>query len=1017
VPRIAEGPLTVPALLAERAAMDPERAALLTEDGRSLTFREWEVRSNAVAAGLLARGTCPGDRVGLLFGDDEWIDFAVAYCGVQRAGAVAVPLPPRLALAELRDLLGRCAASGVVHGCDVGPPPTGPWTAALRALERGGCGRDPFAVEVRPGDLAQILYTSGTTGTPKGVCATHGNLTHGLGGRLRQRPLAHSELFLHAFPIGTNAGQTMLLNALVARPAALVQARFDAERFCELIEARRVGTVFVVPAMAIALLNAGAPGRRDVSSVLLLGSTAAALPPAIATALAAAFPNATIVNYYTSTEAAPAQTTMVFDPERPASVGRTARAGELLVAGARGEVLRAGEVGEIRLRSPAAPRAYYGDPRASAEVFVDGWVRMGDTGYLDEDGYLHLVDRETDAIETGAFKVSTLQVEAALHEHPAVAEAAVFGVPHPVMGAMVAAAVVLRSPAALAGVRAFLRERLARHEQPVRIAVVDSLPRNDAGKVLKRELRARLAAPASSSGRPPSAPVEVALGELWARVLGVPAVSAGDDFFALGGDSLAATRLAALAGEAFGAGVPTSLAFDVPVLADQAEWIESARTAASAAPLRTATAPAGGVVLSAQQESFLAWMRESSRPRDCGNIGVAIRIRDEFDPALLERSLAEVVRRHEALRTIFATRDGGTGAVVLPELPPEVAVTPAASEEEAGRLAGDARFRSFDLARGPLVRALAVRLAPEDHVLVLVVHHMVFDGASMGVLIRELSLLYSAYRAGLPSPLPPLPMQCSDLFAWARRQWPSTREFWRRALDGAPAAIDPFPGRTRVDRFTRASIPFHAGRDLAAGLRATARASAGTAYMAVAACWTAVLASWSGTTDVVVMSPVSGRTRPGAESLIGCLVQSLLPRLDAGGDPTFGELLERVRATTLAALDHQLYPYEEFRVRFRHAAWIRYERWGRDAHFPGLESEPFDLPHDLVDEDWEIPGGDLTVPELNVVEQPDGSLSGWVTYNRFAFERPTAERLAADFLRCAERAVAAPDRRLTELSR
>jgi non-ribosomal peptide synthetase component F len=260
-------------------------------------------------------------------------------------------------------------------------------------------------------------------------------------------------------------------------------------------------------------------------------------------------------------------------------------------------------------------------------------------------------------------------------------------------------------------------------------------------------------------------------------------------------------------------------------------------------------------------------------------------------------------------------------------------------------------------------------------------------------------------------------MQCSDLFAWAREQWPRTRAYWRRTLDGAPAAVDPFPGRAPVERFTRASHAFRIDAAAAHRLRAAARAEGATPFMAVTACWTAVIASWSGVTDMVLMTPVPGRTRPEQEALMGCLVQSLLPRVDAGGDPTFAELLARVRTATLGALDHQFYPYEEFRVRWPHAVWVRYESWAGLPHFPGLESEPFEVPREAAPEEWEIPGGDLTVPELMVSEQPDGSLAGWLVFNVHAFERPTVERIARTFLRTVGRAVERPGLKLSELSR
>ncbi|MEU4572954.1 class I adenylate-forming enzyme family protein [Nonomuraea sp. ATR24] len=458
--------VTLPGLLRQRAAADPGRVAMTVHGSGSITFDEWETRSDRVAAGLTARGVRPGDRVGLVFGNSNWLEYAIAFLGVAKAGAAAVPLSDRLAAPDVDAMLAHCGAAAVLRP---GELPDAPGEVTLP----------------EPGALAQILYTSGTTGRPKGVSATHANLAHGCGGR--RRPFAHSRHLAHAFPIGTNAGQWMLVNAVDAHPEVVTLPVFTPARFAALIEHYQAGTVFLVPAMAIEMLAARVHERHDLSSVLLLGSAAAPLPGRVAAGLSDAFPNSTITNYYTSTEAAPAQTVMIYDPERPTSVGRAAAGGAVRIATAEGEPLPPGVTGEVWMRSPAAVRAYYGDATATGEVFRDGWVRMGDLGYLDGDGYLYLVDRESDVIKSGAYKVSTIHVEDAVYQHPGVTEAAAFGVPHPTLGKAVAVAVV--GGVAHEDLRIFLKGRLAPHELPVRLVTVDVLPRNHGGKVDKRALR------------------------------------------------------------------------------------------------------------------------------------------------------------------------------------------------------------------------------------------------------------------------------------------------------------------------------------------------------------------------------------------------------------------------------------------------------------------------------------------------------------------------------------------------
>ncbi|WJK43095.1 class I adenylate-forming enzyme family protein [Solwaraspora sp. WMMA2056] len=507
---------TVPELLDWRCSVHPDRVAVEVPGVDQLTFAHWRRDAGRIARALRDAGVGAGDRVGLVFGARDWTGYAVAYCGVLHAGAVAVPLSDRLAPGQLAYALGHCDARWVIHGARMGDgsgsgpgsasrsgpvaAPVVPAGVTVRSVadllttdgtEPSGAADEGGVGLPHPGDLAQILYTSGTTGRPKGVGASHANLVAGAPTHPRRLALAHSQRFLHAFPIGTNAGQTMLFNAMTAKAAALTLPRFTPLRFARLIPT--AGTLFLVPSMAIELLESGVLDDCDTSGVALVGSTAAALAPAVAARLAAAFPAATIVNYYSSTEAAPAQTVMIYDPARHAAVGRPVD-GALRIADDQGRPLPPGTVGEVWLRC-AHPRAYFRDDEANRATFRAGWVRMGDLGRLDDDGYLYLTDRHQDVIKSGAYKISTLEVEAALHEHPAVGQAAVVAVPHPVLGSAVAAVLVARpgsDPAALRlpAVRQFLTGRLADHQLPARLVVTDALPRNEAGKVLKRQLTA-----------------------------------------------------------------------------------------------------------------------------------------------------------------------------------------------------------------------------------------------------------------------------------------------------------------------------------------------------------------------------------------------------------------------------------------------------------------------------------------------------------------------------------------------
>jgi len=523
--------------------------------------------------------------VALLFDNARWTHYAVAYLAVLKAGGTAVPLGTRFAGPELRTMLEHCAASGTVCPPDLAPPDVRGWVASPADLEAagGGTAADP-PEQVEPGDLAEILYTSGTTGRPKGVAVSHENIL------LYDPPPDEGTgraTFVHAFPVGTNAGQEVLrLPLRRGDRTAVVLPVFDPERFCALVARHRVRRLQLVPSMAEMLLASGALEHHDLSSLERVTLSSAPAPPVLLRRIADALPGATIWNTYALTEAGTARTLMVYDGTRPGSVGRGVGGTEVRIVGDDGRDLPTGEVGEVWLRRPGAPaRHYYRDPEATAATFVGDWVRTGDLGHLDGEGYLYLDDRKKDVIISGGLNVSSLEVEDVLHEHPAVAEAAVFAVPHEVLGQDVAAAVVPRGAVTERELQSFVRDRLAEHKTPHRVFLVDRLPRNLSGKVLKQELRETFwegtgRGGASAAARPRT-PEERAVLSVWEEVLDRAGVGVDEDFFALGGHSLAAASVVARLNDSLGIDLPPDAVFEAPTVAELAAVVAAARAAAS----------------------------------------------------------------------------------------------------------------------------------------------------------------------------------------------------------------------------------------------------------------------------------------------------------------------------------------------------------------------------------------------------------------------------------------------------
>lgn len=484
-------PLVVPDLLRLRTEHHSDQVAMRVDGRVPLTYGEWDARSNGVARGLLERGVSRGDRIGLVFGGMDWIDYVVSYLGVLKAGATALHLSERVDDGEVRRRIEECGVVGVIKGDDQETPPFRGWVSGRTDLE--STKTDPVEVDIAPTDLSDILYTSGTTGPAKALGVPHHNLTHGRApGNFRQ--LGDPLPLLVPVPVCTTPSVTTTSVTLSSPATLIICPPGDTERMAELITEFRIGSVMINPAVAIALVNSGVEERFDLSCVDTLGTASAPCPPALSRKLLRMFPNAKLNMAYTAAEAYTGLIINTFDPARPMSLGRPAEGSDVKITNAVGEPLPDGRVGTIWVGSDAPKRRYLFDDELTAHVQVGRWTRTGDLGHIGEDGELYLFDREKDVIETGDRRVSTIAVEAVLYDHPSVQEAAVLGLSDAEHGQVVAAVVVLDDADRLDEVRDFAAARLAPHELPTRMLAADALPRSVNAKVLKRYLLPRFEA-------------------------------------------------------------------------------------------------------------------------------------------------------------------------------------------------------------------------------------------------------------------------------------------------------------------------------------------------------------------------------------------------------------------------------------------------------------------------------------------------------------------------------------------
>jgi acyl-CoA synthetase (AMP-forming)/AMP-acid ligase II len=498
--------LLVDQLRAMAAAFPDEIGYTSLDTGETVTFGDWEAVSNRLARGLVAAGVAPGDRVSIYLPDRSLIAWLTAYPAVHKAGAVAVPTNTRLHPDEVAVILRHAGASVVLTStglrgtleaiADRLPDLRSVVTADDGAEPFGATLADddsPFQVPVGGGDLADIMYTSGTTGRPKGVAVRHDNLSL----VAPRAPTFSGRGWLHGSPLFTFAGIGFIYNPMKLGMAGLYLARFDAGTWLDQVERHRPTATFLVPAMARLIIADPRFASADLSSLTLCAIGSAPLPFDTLKAIQQKLPNAMVTNGYGMTEAGAAY--CVLPPgealRRPGSVGRPVPPTEVRVVDEQDVDVPAGAEGEVLIRITGRQRDYYRDPEATARTWAGGWLHTGDIGRLDEDGYLYVVGRAKDVIIRGGHNVHATDVEEVLHQHPGILDAAVVGVAHDVLGEDVAAVVVPRDGHDLdpGEVVAFCRARLADYKSPRRVVVLDHLPRNATGKVLKRELADQLA--------------------------------------------------------------------------------------------------------------------------------------------------------------------------------------------------------------------------------------------------------------------------------------------------------------------------------------------------------------------------------------------------------------------------------------------------------------------------------------------------------------------------------------------
>ncbi|WP_031470137.1 non-ribosomal peptide synthetase [Sciscionella sediminilitoris] len=1030
---------------AAQVSVRPDAVAVSHGDHR-LTYAELDARSNRLARLLAERGTGPEARVVLAV--PRSAELVVAVLAVLKSGGVYVPVDPGYPAERIRFIVEDARPVLILTTAEIRArlPLTGAPVVLLTEADQDNRAAAGVHVPLRPWHPAYVIYTSGSTGRPKGAVVPHGNVDRLFTATERDFRFGPEDVWtlFHSYAFDFSVWE--LWGALRHGGRLVIVSPTDSrdpERFHRLLARERVTVLNQTPAAFAELdrVDARRSGEDELAlRYVVFGGEAldlASLRPWLDR-----HPDGPeLVNMYGITETTVHVTHLRVGRELTEGtrglIGRPLADLSVRLLDDRLRPVPPGVRGEIYVGGAGVCRGYLGRPDLSAARFVaDPYgaagarlYRSGDLGRWTPDGELEYVGRVDSQVKIRGYRVELSEIETVIGAHPQVAQVAVVARPDPVGEQRLVAYVVPAGPRAdLAALREHAARHLPAHQVPAAFVALDGLPRTAHGK-LDQQALPEPDYRADAPGRPPRGPRETILCEVFAEVLGVGTVYPEDDFFALGGHSLLANRLANRIREALDVHLPIRQLFETPTVAGLVAALREDRDAHEAVT-RVTDRPARLPLSYAQQR--LWFVQHLRGPSAADNIPAALRLTGSLDRDALRAALHDVVLRHEPLRTVVAEDGSGPHQVVLPaELATPRLDERTAAEAELAELLPSLAEQPFDLLREPPLRVTLLTVGAAEFVLVLVVHHIAADGWSMPVLAGELTQAYAARLDGRAPDWPELPVSYVDYALWqrdARNEAVLARQtaFWQEALAELPIELTLPVDRPRQETGpgSGGEVGFEVTAAVHAALLGLARESRASLFMVLQAAVAGLLSRLGAGPDIPIGSPVAGRGDDALNGLVGFFVNTLVLRTDVSGDPTFEELIARVREFDLAAFGQQDVPFERLvevlnppRSLARHPLFQVMLNLDGAQHQKALEVLA-ELPGLAVrHERIGAPAGkfDLSFSLLeNTGEdgRPAGLL-GRLTFNRELFDEATVAGLAERLLGMLEHLVEHPDRPLS----
>src|SRR6476646_8524763 len=891
------------------------------------------------------------------------------------------------------------------------------------------------------------MYTSGSNGLPKGVGVAHASIVR-LVKNTQYVDFSQARTFLQFAPISFDASTFEIWGALLNGAQLVVfppglPSLSDLGRF---IQANAVDTMWLTAPLFHQMMETEAPSLKSVKQLLAGGDIVS--PQVAAKALSA---GNVLINGYGPTE----NTTFsaCYRMEKPEDLGHGQVPIGTPIANTQTYVLNkemqpvpVGVAGELFIGGAGLSRGYINRPDLTAEKFVphpfsekagERLYRTGDSVRWAADGKLDFIGRVDRQIKIRGFRVELGEIEEALRQHSSVKDAAVLALEQEGAGRQLVAYVAVGGEAGIASseLADHLRASLPEYMLPAGWVLMEQLPTNANGKIDAKTLEA--IAPEFSRDRDHAqdeawrlrTPIEEIVCGIWEQVLKVSPVGVNDSFFDLGGHSLLATQIMSRVEQFFFVHLPLRTLFKTPTVRDMARRIEQARNKAGEvqpAPLLAIDREQPLPLSFAQQRLWFIDRLESGSASY--NVAGAWQIQGRLDVEAVHKSFQEIVRRHESLRTHFEVVRGEPRQVIEKEvclnLPVvDLASVPLAQREAVVRKTARADIeQGFDLQHAPLIRAKLLRLAEEEHLLLVTIHHIVFDGWSLGILAREFGELYQAYSTGEKPPLPELEIQYGDFAVW-QREWlqgevlEEQLGFWKKQLSGAATLELPRDfSRPPMMSHRGGSLKYALAPELTAKLKQVSRQEGVSLFMTLLAGFNVLLSRYAGVEDISVGTPIANRNKLEIEKLIGYFVNTLVLRTDVSGNPTWKELLERTRQTTLDAYQHQDMPFEKLVEELQPARDL--SRTPLFQNFLALQNTEFlDLHLHGLTIKAEHPDRTIAKYDLEIdLAETETGLKGFIDYALDLFEEPTIRNFGNHFKAVLETLANHPQQTISQLS-